>query len=61
MKKMWSGDKDRLLIKTEPIYFDYDLWYIRKESKPILNKVIALMKKYPDMVVGWFAYGCTGQ
>ncbi|MCY1371843.1 peptidoglycan-associated lipoprotein [compost metagenome] len=44
-------DKDRLLIKTEPIYFDYDLWYIRKESKPILNKVIGLMKKYPDMVV----------
>lgn len=44
-------DKDRLLIKTDPIYFDYDLWYIRKESKPILNKVIDLMKKYPDMVV----------
>lgn len=44
-------DKDRLVIKTEPIYFDYDLWYIRKESKPILNKVIDLMKKYPDMVV----------
>ncbi|OYU82160.1 MAG: flagellar motor protein MotB [Flavobacterium sp. BFFFF1] len=44
-------DKDRLLIKTEPIYFDYDLWYIRKESKPILNRVIELMKRYPDMVV----------
>lgn len=44
-------DKDRLLIKTEPIYFDYDLWYIRKESKPILNRVIEIMKKYPDMVV----------
>lgn len=44
-------DKDRLLIKTDPIYFDYDLWYIRKESKPILNRVIELMKKYPDMVV----------
>lgn len=43
--------KDRLLIKTDPIYFDYDLWYIRKESKPILNCVIELMKKYPDMVV----------
>lgn len=43
--------KDRLLIKTDPIYFDYDLWYIRKESKPILNRVIELMKKYPDMVV----------
>jgi outer membrane protein OmpA-like peptidoglycan-associated protein/tetratricopeptide (TPR) repeat protein len=44
-------DKDRLIIKTEPIYFDYDLWYIRKESKPILNRVIEIMKKYPDMVV----------
>lgn len=44
-------DKDRLVIKTEPIYFDYDLWYIRKESKPILNKVIELMKRYPEMVV----------
>lgn len=44
-------DKERLLIKTDPIYFDYDLWYIRKESKPILNRVIELMKKYPDMVV----------
>lgn len=44
-------DKDRLIIKTDPIYFDYDLWYIRKESKPILNRVIDIMKKYPDMVV----------
>lgn len=43
--------KDRLVIKTDPIYFDYDLWYIRKESKPILNRVIELMKKYPEMVV----------
>lgn len=44
-------DKERLIIKTDPIYFDYDLWYIRKESKPILNRVIELMKKYPEMVV----------
>ncbi|WP_052259349.1 OmpA family protein [Flavobacterium sp. KMS] len=44
-------DKDRLIIKTDPIYFDYDLWYIRKESKVILNRVLELMKKYPDMVI----------
>ncbi len=44
-------DKDRLIIKTDPIYFDYDLWYIRKESKIILNRVLELMKKYPEMVV----------
>ncbi|UQD56009.1 OmpA family protein [Flavobacterium sp. K5-23] len=43
--------KNQLVIKTDPIYFDYDLWYIRKESKPILNRVIELMKKYPEMVV----------
>lgn len=44
-------DNDRLMIKTDPIYFDYDLWYIRKESKPILNRVIEIMKKYPKMTV----------
>lgn len=44
-------ENDRLMIKTDPIYFDYDLWYIRKESKPILNRVVELMKKYPKMTV----------
>ncbi|KAF2081867.1 OmpA family protein [Flavobacterium sharifuzzamanii] len=44
-------DKDRLIIKTDPIYFDYDLWYIRKESKVILGRVVELMKKYPSMVI----------
>jgi outer membrane protein OmpA-like peptidoglycan-associated protein len=44
-------DKDRLIIKTEPIYFDYNMWYIRKESKKVLNRVVELMKKYPDMIV----------
>jgi len=44
-------DKDRLIIKTDPIYFDYDLWYIRKESKVILGRVVELMKKYPAMVI----------
>ena len=43
--------KDQLVIKTDPIYFDYDLWYIRKESKTILNRVVELMKKYPEMVI----------
>ncbi|MFK7049268.1 Photosystem I P700 chlorophyll a apoprotein A2 [Flavobacterium columnare] len=45
------AQKDKLVIKTDPIYFDYDLWYIRRDSKPVLDKVIDLMKKYPDMVV----------
>jgi outer membrane protein OmpA-like peptidoglycan-associated protein len=44
-------EKDRLVIKTEPIYFDYDLWYIRRDSKVILDRVVELMNKYPEMVV----------
>ncbi len=44
-------DKDRLIIKTDPIYFDYNLWYIRKESKVVLGRVVELMKKYPDMKI----------
>jgi outer membrane protein OmpA-like peptidoglycan-associated protein len=44
-------DKDRLIIKTDPIYFDYNMWYIRKESKVVLGRVVQLMKKYPEMVI----------
>lgn len=44
-------DKDRLIIKTDPIYFDYNMWYIRKESKVVLGRVVTLMKKYPGMVI----------
>lgn len=50
-KDVVKDDKDRLIIKTEPIYFDYDLWYIRRDSKPILDRVVELMNKYPNMKV----------
>ena len=43
--------KDKLIIKTDPIYFDYNLWYIRKDSKVTLRRVIELMNKYPDMIL----------
>ncbi len=42
---------DRLLIKTAPIHFDYDLWNIRNKAKPILDKVVAIMKKYPKIEI----------
>ncbi|TRX35798.1 OmpA family protein [Flavobacterium sp. ZT3R18] len=44
-------DKGRLIIKTDPIYFDYNMWYIRKDSKRILNRIVELLNKYPEMVV----------
>ena len=50
-KDVVKDNKGRLIIKTDPIYFDYNLWYIRKESKVVLGRVVELMKKYPDMVI----------
>ncbi|MBF4505940.1 PD40 domain-containing protein [Flavobacterium sp. JLP] len=50
-KDVVKDNKDRLIIKTDPIYFDYNMWYIRKESKVVLGRVVALMNKYPDMII----------
>jgi len=50
-KDVVKDNKDRLIIKTDPIYFDYNLWYIRKESKVVLSRVVELMRKYPEMVI----------
>ncbi|KAF2335118.1 OmpA family protein [Flavobacterium daemonense] len=50
-KDVVKDNKDRLVIKTDPIYFDYNMWYIRKESKVVLGRVVALMNKYPGMVI----------
>jgi outer membrane protein OmpA-like peptidoglycan-associated protein len=50
-KDVVKDSKDRLIIKTDPIYFDYNMWYIRKESKVVLSRVVTLMNKYPGMVI----------
>lgn len=44
-------EKERTVIKTEPILFDYSLWYLRKISRDRLNTVIKIMKTNPKMVV----------
>jgi len=38
-------------IRTEEIHFDYSLWYLRRETRERLKKVVQVMKKYPSMVV----------
>ncbi|KGL62807.1 OmpA family protein [Polaribacter sp. Hel1_85] len=50
-EKSIEKNNDRLFIKTADINFDYKLWYLRKDAKTAVNKVIALMKKHPKMVV----------
>jgi len=42
---------DKLVIKTANINFDYKLWYIRKDVKKVLQPVVNLMRKYPNMQI----------
>ncbi|CAM1334949.1 OmpA family protein [Tenacibaculum aestuariivivum] len=44
-------NKDKISIKTAEINFDYKLWYLRRDAKKAINKVIELMIKYPKMIV----------
>ena len=44
-------EEKRTIIKTEEIHFDYSLWYLRRESRERLVKVIEIMKSNPGMVV----------
>lgn len=42
---------DKLLIRINPIYFDFDEYYIRPDAEIELRKVINIMKKYPKLIV----------
>lgn len=44
-------DKERIVIKTEEIHFDYSLWYLRREARQRLAKVIEIMNQNPGMVI----------
>ncbi|MBD1259515.1 OmpA family protein [Maribacter polysiphoniae] len=44
-------EKDLIIIKTEEIHFDYSLWYLRREARERLAKVIDIMKQNPGMVI----------
>ncbi len=43
------GDRD--LIRINPIYFDYDKSFIRPDAARELDKVVAVMQRYPNMIV----------
>ncbi len=44
-------ENQRIIIKTEEIHFDYSLWYVRREARERLAKVVAIMKQNPGMVI----------
>lgn len=39
------------VFNVGPIYFDLDKYTIREDARPELDKVVELMKAYPDMVI----------
>ncbi len=46
-----QNNKGDTIINIEPIYFDYNKSYIREDAAIILDKVVATMKKYPNMII----------
>ena len=42
---------DKVLIDLNTIYFDYDKYNIRRDAALELDKVVTIMKKYPDLIV----------
>jgi len=47
---------DRILLKINTIYFDFDKSFIRPDASLELNKAIEIMKKYPEIVVEFGAH-----
>lgn len=47
---------DKVLLKINTIYFDYDKSEIREDAAVELNKAIEIMKKYPSLIVEFGAH-----
>ncbi len=45
------GDDLTILLDLNPIYFDFDRYNIRPDAALELEKVISVMKQYPDMII----------
>ncbi|MFI2741236.1 OmpA family protein [Zhouia sp. PK063] len=44
-------ERGKVMIKTQPLYFDYNMWYLRKESRRRLDIVLEIMNKYPNITL----------
>ena len=38
-----------MYFELEPIYFDFDMWNIREDSKKILDELAEKLERYPDI------------
>ena len=51
VQKVAKGDDLKNILQLQRIYFDTDQWTIRKDAEIELQKVIAVLKKYPEMKI----------
>ncbi|RUA07207.1 MAG: hypothetical protein DSY82_08550, partial [Flavobacteriia bacterium] len=49
-------EKDEEVVKISPIFFDFDKYNIRSDSRPELDKIVRLMKDNPKIKVEAAAY-----
>ncbi|WP_420320937.1 OmpA family protein [Flagellimonas sp.] len=51
LKEIIVEENNVAKIETETIYFDFDRYNIKKQAAFELDKLVAVMKEYPDMVI----------
>lgn len=50
-KNEFIVERGNCLVKINPIYFDFDKSYIRPDAVIELDKVVEVMKKYPELII----------
>jgi len=51
MKKDFIKTTEKVIVNIKPIYFDFDKATIRSDAAIELDKVVAVMQKYPTLIV----------
>ncbi|WP_420603511.1 OmpA family protein [Flagellimonas sp.] len=51
MEEIIVEEKGVLTLETETIYFDFDRFNIKQQAAAELDKLVAVMNEYPDMVI----------
>ncbi len=51
LQEIIAEEKGVLKLETETIYFDFDRFNIKQQAAAELDKLVEVMKEYPDMVI----------
>jgi outer membrane protein OmpA-like peptidoglycan-associated protein len=51
LKREFVMERGKCIIKIDPIYFDFDKYDIRMDAAIELNKIVEVMKKYPELII----------